>query len=62
MRKKQRAAYGYASASSEMTWEYASAGTAAVPVAANSAAGLPTIVRARKYVGKTTAVIVKTPM
>src|SRR5690348_2956417 len=46
--RKQSAAKGYASVSSTIHDEYASAGTAAAPAAANSAAQRPTSMRARK--------------
>ena len=60
IRKKQSAAYGYASVSSTMYDEYASDGIAPAPAAANSAACGRRRIRARKYVGKTTDVITKT--
>ncbi len=60
IRKKQSAAYGYAIVSSTRYEEYAIAGIAPAPAAANSAALRPTSMRARKYVGKTTDAMSRT--
>jgi hypothetical protein len=62
MSQKQSAAVGYASGSWSSISEYASAGIAAAATQANSAQRCETNSRASRYAGKTTAVIVTTPI